>query len=204
MSECSTLHEWCADTLHDFRLEMPFSNVECDVLHEFFYDDIDNCTLSELNSMNVDFDLTSMDKYLLNVQQSYDDLLKTLDDRNASNCKIISIDMIPKTSNILELAHLNVRSLIAHHEELVISLELKGYLSIVRLCETWLKPENKVLYNISGYSLYSVSWNTKSDGGVVMLVKNNLKCQMRPDFSNLLIQTIEAVFLEVEGLNGIN
>lgn len=118
--------------------DVPFSGLDTDSLVDLFRDNIDECTLSNLSNFNFEFAITSKDKYLskLSSSQNHVDLLKTLDIRNAINCNVTSIGSIPVTQNFLELVHLNVRSLVAYHEELEISLECLGYPSMIGLCET--------------------------------------------------------------------
>lgn len=145
------------------------------------------------------YHLAGNNKYLCNLNscEENDDILVSLDTRNSTKCRIISLDTVPATPPLLGLVHLNVRSLVAHHEELEVTLNAMGFPSIISICETWLNPTNESLYSIPEYNIYPISRDNRKGGGISILAKNELICSVRNDFCQYLNSAIEAVFAEV-------
>lgn len=181
---------------------LPFYDIDDFSLLQLLHDRDSHLINVNPNSLNIEYDVTSNDKYLSSLNNCHNevDLLKALDIRNANKCSIVNLDQITISHGRLDIVHLNVRSLVAHHSELEITLERMGNPAVVGLSETWLRPYNEALYSIPGYNLFPVSRANKTGVGVAILVLETVKCSPRNDLSDLLNHSVEAIFLEVEGL----
>ena len=110
-----------------------------------------------------------------------------------NKCRNIKID-----DKAFSLIHSNIRSVPCNLDK------LSNYLSnlcisptIVALTETWLKPENEGCYGIPGYNGLFNSRADRSGGGVSLLIKNGLSCNVRDDLT-LMTDTAETLFVEFD------
>ena len=56
---------------------------------------------------------------------------------------------------------------------------------VALLCETWVTEQTKKLINIPGYQFVGMECTVKKGGSVGILVANNLKFKIRPDYNNM-------------------
>lgn len=75
-------------------------------------------------------------------------------------------------NNHFSLVHLNVRSVVAHLDEMEITMADPGAPAVVGLSETWLKHDNESLYCIPGYSVVSNSHTDRTGRGVALLISD--------------------------------
>lgn len=117
-----------------------------------------NCCVCFRGLFNINwyvrFDSLGQDRYLGDMDLE-DNLFATLDQRNLEHCNCMTIDQIDNVSltNHFSIVHLNVRSLVAHVDdvdELEITSATLGSPPVIGLCEMWLWPENELLYCLSG------------------------------------------------------
>lgn len=80
--------------------------------------------------------------------------------------------------------------------ELECLLDILGSPFIAGMSETWLRPSNKAAYSLPGYSVYSSPKQSRSEGGVTILVKG-LVCNTRQDLSKALKSLAGSIFIEV-------
>lgn len=98
----------------------------------------------------------------------------------------------------LSLLHLNVRSLPAHNDELLLYLKSMGYpFKVIGLSETWLKPSNCDMYNHDGYSSVHKTRLQQNGGGVSLLIDKSITFVERDDIACLLDDEAESVFIEI-------
>lgn len=110
-----------------------------------------------------------------------------LEDVNASNASLAN------ASNLL-LAHLNIRSLYKHHEELCVLIENFNKRPDVFICtETWSSVGN--FHQIPGYRLHHTSSSLSSADGVVAYVRDSLSYTAE----EISIGTIKALELKLAG-----
>lgn len=93
-----------------------------------------------------------------------------------------------KTMKGLKILHVNIRSLLAHWEEVESTL-LEGALDIVIFTETWLHANcDDNLFYVHGYKLFRLDRKTVTDsgltkrgGGICIFVKNNFDILQWPN-----------------------
>ena len=99
--------------------------------------------------------------------------------------QIPELNELRPTKQSFSLFHMNVRSLSAHHDELLVLLSgLKFTFDIIGLSETKEQCEKGFLSNVNlaGYTIYSQPTKS-SNGGVAMHVKSSLNYKVREDLS---------------------
>lgn len=67
-------------------------------------------------------------------------------------------------SGSFRILHLNIRSVIAHYEELEALMHFLDYPDVVCLTETWLNESNQHLYSLNKYEGYHYVRPKKSGG----------------------------------------
>lgn len=152
-----------------------------------------------LDFLSVKFCTIGLDKYLLN-SHVHDSLLSDLDWCNKISCNSISIENIGSSniSNYCSIVLFNVQCLAAHIDELEITTNSIGTPFVIWLCEMWLILENQHLYSIPGYSIVSLLRMGRSGGGMVILVSENLRHQIRTDLQSSQERVVESIFVEIE------
>ena len=101
---------------------------------------------------------------------------------------------------------LNIRSILAHQQELsqlLRNLERKGSrVDIVLLCETFLTKKTEKMVDIPGYKLIGNHRPTRKDGGVCILLNENIPYKRRHDLDIFEEGILESVFMEIRAQNG--
>ena len=97
-------------------------------------------------------------------------------------------------------------SLISHQVELkqlLCDLERKNLrVDIMLLCETFLTEYNIKLVKIPGYTLISNHRKNTNDGGVGILIRNEIPHKCRKDIDVFVEKELETVFIEINAKNG--
>ena len=101
---------------------------------------------------------------------------------------------------------LNICSILAHQQELsqlLRNLERKGsHVDIILLCETFLTKKTEKMVNIPGYKLIGNHRPTRKDGGVCILLNENIPYKRRHDLDIFEERILESVFVEIRVKNG--
>lgn len=159
------------------------------------------CNFSQIH---VKLDSLGHDEYLNNIDLE-DNLLANLDQRNFEHCNHMTMEQMESAlaNNCFSIAHLNIRSLAAHLDKLEITMSALGSPHVIGLCETWLRPENELLYCLPGYFIVTNSRVGKSGGGVALLISEDIHFTHRPDLQLSCPDIAESVFVEIELRNNI-
>lgn len=91
--------------------------------------------------------------------------------------------------------HLNIRS--ARHKEDELSILLNEFafdFDVIMLTETWYSSDTEV-YRRDGYNSFFLNRPNKQGGGIEILIKNNLECEIIPELS-LLTEDFECLCLK--------
>ena len=158
------------------------------------YTDIKVNFIDRVNDINMNADIDPD----INVN-----VFKAIDECECNYYTEDSISNVTKcfSDDSLSMFHHNIRSSVAHHNE------LEGYLkavncefTVIGLSETWLKETNCDLYGMKGYVTEHKCRQGKSGGGVCLYVKDNVnykrRCDLESAFNTL---TVECVFIEIHG-----
>ena len=107
----------------------------------------------------------------------------------------ISLDWVKEDSDLTILS-LNIASMRAHFEELIIFLEKLNQLpDILTLCEVRVEEENEKFYEIKGYQKpFTQFRKDNKPGGLMIYVSNKLVCKKLTQF---LLPSAESLFIEV-------
>lgn len=95
-------------------------------------------------------------------------------------------------------AHLNVRSLNKHFDDVTTLLPLLSQLSLLAFSETWLTNENTHLFSIEGYTAVFDNRPERGYGGVAMYIKEGLPFKQRTDLK-IQLSLCESLFVERPG-----
>ena len=136
----------------------------------------------------------------LNRPMIYDELDKTLWN---DKCDYVEIDgaanLNPNNYN-LSILQLNIRSLLAHQQELkhllTKLLERNCRIDVVILCETFLSKNTLNMVNIPGYTHIGNYRSDRKGGGVSILLKNGIPYKRREDLDIFIEGKTESVFIE--------
>ena len=121
------------------------------------------------------------------------------------NCKYIDVDEVDSKLSPNKYAyqamHFNIRSLNENFHKLQLLLhnlkESNLQLDFVLLCETFLKNDNCMMFNLSGYSKIERHRTNSRGGGVAIYVKDLYDFKIREDLSIFEEGTFESLFIEV-------
>lgn len=110
----------------------------------------------------------------------------------------------------LSLIHLNIRSLRKNYNSLIAFLSLINHnFSFICLSETWLSPDDRNLYALSGYNAEYCYRATPRGGGSAVFIKSSLSYKRRNDlaFSNMFCESVWIEFdksvFSVDGRNTV-
>ena len=114
--------------------------------------------------------------YFFNVR----DLLK-LPDETIESASIKPSKLASEIKNMnmnlcdnISILSVNIRGMKSNFNQLLLFLQsLKIPINIITICETWLNDHDEILFNIPGYTQYSISRSTRG-GGLMMFVTDNL------------------------------
>ena len=106
----------------------------------------------------------------------------------------------------LIVMQLNVRSLLAHQQELCQLLRMTErknlQIDILLLCETFLSKKTLSMVRILGYTNVGNYRKNKKGGGVSILIRNGISHQRRLDLGVFEGGLTESVFVEIRSKNG--
>ena len=115
---------------------------------------------------------------------------------NVVNGSYVTPGKIDK-SNGIQILHLNIQSLASKYDELLNMLDaMNDSIDVLLLCETFLKSENVIKYDIPSYSSHHIIRDNMRGGGCAILYKENLNVINRPDLSEVC-EFYECVFCEI-------
>ena len=123
---------------------------------------------------------------------------------NSKYYDIIDFPQIKKNSHAFSIFHLNIRSLSAHLEELLLLLNaLKIKFDVIGISETK-EQSGGFLKNVDlhGYTIHSQHSNSEA-GGVALYVKSNLDYIIREDL-NVLENEFETIWVEIKNKKSQN
>lgn len=165
----------------------PFSQINCDSSIPLPNANVNNIKslISQLNSLNSNFDFQSFDTATV-------------------NCKYYDCDEfsnIPNKSKCFSALHLNISSLSRHFDELCIMLNLLRYnFGIIGITETRIIKNitPTVNFSLPGYSIEHTTTES-SCGGALLFISDKLLYRPRKDLTQLLYKTknLESIFIEV-------
>jgi hypothetical protein len=93
---------------------------------------------------------------------------------------------------------MNARSLPKHEQDIKKYLNnLDTSFSIIGISETWLTPDNFMLYDFDNYTGISNHRINKRGGGVALFIKNDIQYIERPDLT-IMSDSIECVHIEID------
>lgn len=123
-----------------------------------------------------------------------------LDQRNLDACNFLPLNQTANLAlnNHLSLVHLNVRSLVAHLDEMEITIADLGAPTIVGLSEIWLKHENETQYGIPGYSMVTNSHIERTGGGIALLISDTIPYKLVRELQLSQLEVAESIFVETE------
>lgn len=96
-----------------------------------------------------------------------------MDVNNKLNTSSVTRDSSDAVFNKLKVITLNIRSLNAHFDDLLLFTRDKG-LDILALTETWISEDDAAKFSISGYRMFIQSRVGKRSAGVVLFIRENL------------------------------
>ena len=129
----------------------------------------------------------------------------------AKSCDYLDLETLwrinPSLYN-LKILHLNIRSLISKQDalrSLLVSLKTKQFEpDLILLCETYLRDAIEKFVNIPGYRLICKNRKNSKNGGVGILVKDNINYKIREDLSEFYETEFETCFVEITHTKGKN
>ena len=133
------------------------------------------------------------------------------DDILSGECSYIDLNDIPCQNELISnftICHLNIHSVPAKCDdltELLHKLKGKGLRpDIFLLCETFLNERNFNRYSFDGYEFISEYRRKSSGGGVSILIKSNIKYNVRDDLKIYDEKKFESIFIEIPRKNKAN
>ena len=106
----------------------------------------------------------------------------------------------------LIVMQLNVRSLLAHQQELCLLLRMterkNSQIDIFLLCETFLSKQTLSMVKIPGYTHVGNYRKNKKGGGVSILIRDGISHKRRLDLDVFEEGLTESVFVEIRSKNG--
>ena len=183
------------DILSDEPDDVPFCCILCIIrnnaeIYPFGY--LSTSEMLNLHGIDIPSQLSMLPSYTVCSKLTK---LPNLDDFDMDENLIHAVDsryvQIPElnelrpTKQSFLLFHMNIRSLSAHHDELLVLLSgLKFTFDIIDLSETKEQREKGFLSNVNlaGYNIHSQPTKS-SNGGVTMYVKSSLNYKVREDLS---------------------
>lgn len=88
------------------------------------------------------------------------------------------ISKLPKNTNNVNVVHVNIRSLIKNHANLINCLiSVKSRIDVVVLTEVGISEQIVPMYQLDGYTLYSILRKSRKGGGIIIYVNNKHKFQ---------------------------
>ena len=112
-----------------------------------------------------------------------------------------------KTSNMLSMIHLNIRSMRNKFDDLLTYLNsIACEFSVIALTETWLNENDyQDNFEIPGYNTHKLNRKNKVGGGICIFTKDHLKTKLRNDLINeTSLDNCESLFLEIENAKNKN
>ena len=115
------------------------------------------------------------------------------------------VNLNPNNYNLIVM-HLNIRSLLAHQQELcqlIRTTEQKNSrIDIILLCETFLSKQTRQMVNIPGFSHVCNYWKNRKGGGVSILLRDRITFKRRTDLDIFDEGLTESIFVEIRSKNG--
>lgn len=88
------------------------------------------------------------------------------------------VSKLPKNTNNLNVVHVNIRSLIKNFANLMnCLLSVKSRIDIVVLTEVGISEQIVYMYQLDGFTLYSILRKSRKGGGIIIYVNNKHKFQ---------------------------
>ena len=105
-------------------------------------------------------------------------------------------------NDYVSLISLNIRGIKTNFNLLLLLLKsIKVPVSILALCETWLNDGEELLFNIPGYTRYTINRKTRG-GGLIIYILDNFTSHIASDIS-LVNDNIESLFIKVQIKNKV-
>ena len=191
------LLEWICETCNS--LIFPFNQLESDndFLHALNF--IDNTAmLNDASLIFSPFELNEIDDVSpLDEIDPDTNFYNSINYQLESRCTYfneLSFKMEVKTQReaesrvIFSLFHVNIRSVPQNFDNFTNYLNVLDFsFPIIGLTETWLSDSNRDLFSIEGYEFIERHRQTRSGGGVGILMKNNLNFIYRDDMSHFFV-----------------
>ena len=136
----------------------------------------------------------------LNRPMLYDELDNTLWNDKCDYVEIKGTTNLNPNNYNLSVLQLNIRSLLAHQQELkhllAKLLEHNCRIDVQLLCETFLSKNTLNMVNIPGYTHIGNYRTDRKGGGVSILLKNGIPYKRREDLDIFIEGKTESVFVE--------
>ena len=147
---------------------------------------------------NTDKNIQKKDE--LNRPVIYDELDNTLWNDKCDYVEIEGTANLNPNNYNLSVLQLNIRSLLAHQQELKFLLtqllERNCRIDVVLLCETFLTKNTLNMVNIPGYTHVCKYRSDRKGGRVSILLKNGIPYKRREDLDTFIEGKTESVFIE--------